>query len=76
MAVLTLQYPDIYEGRLKILASTHNHKAMLAFKEACLEEAKFQTLGLDQDKVLLLDAQHEYCRLKEILDLLIPDDKV
>ena len=75
MAILTLQYPNSYEGRLKVIASTYNHKAMLAFKSACLEEARFKTLGFDQDEVLLVDAQHEYRRLKEILDLLIPDDK-
>jgi len=74
MAVLTLQYPDSYEGRLKVIASTYNRKAMLAFKKACLEEAQLKTLGFDQDEVLLVDAQHEYKRLQELLDMLIPDN--
>jgi hypothetical protein len=73
MAVLTLQYPDSYEGRLKVIASTYNQKAMLAFKKACLEKAQLKTLGFAEDEVLLLDSQHEYKRLLDLLNLLIPD---
>jgi hypothetical protein len=74
MAVLTLQYPDAYDGRLRILASTHNKKALLAFKAAVLEEARLRTLGMVDDEVLRVDAEHEYCRLEELLDMLIPGD--
>jgi len=73
MTVLTLQYPDSYEGRLKVIASTYNRKAMLAFKKACLEEAQLKTLGFVQDAILLRDAQHEYKRLLDLLNMLIPD---
>lgn len=74
MAVLTLQYPDSYEGNLKVIASTYNRKALLAFKMACLEEAKLKTLGYGQDEILLADAQHELDRLIELLNMLIPEE--
>lgn len=74
MALLTLQYPDAYEGRLRILASTHDKKVLLAFKKAVLQEAELKTLGFIDDEVLRQDAQFEYERLKSLLDLLIPDE--
>jgi hypothetical protein len=74
MALLTLQYPDAYEGRLRILASTHDEKVLLAFKKTVLEEAELKTLGFIDDEVLRQDAQFEYERLKSLLDLLIPDE--
>ncbi|MBA7677427.1 hypothetical protein ES703_85684 [subsurface metagenome] len=42
LAVITLQYPDLWDGKLKILASTRDRKALLAFREAafCVGEAK------------------------------------
>lgn len=73
MAILTLQYPDAYEGRLRILASTHDKKALLAFKSALLVEAKLRSLGMVDDEVLCRDAEHEYRRLEELLNMLIPD---
>jgi hypothetical protein len=60
MPVLTLQYPDAYEGRLRILASTHNQKLMLQFKATVLEEARLRTLGFIDDEILQQDAQLEY----------------
>ncbi len=75
MAVLTLQYPDAYEGRLRILASTHNQKVLLAFKRAVIEEAKLKTLGLIDDEVLRCDAEYEYERLKQLLDMVIPESE-
>ena len=75
MAVLTLQYPDAYEGRLRILASTHNKKVLLAFKYAVLEEANLKTLGFVDDEVLRCDAEYEYHRLKQLLNMVIPEDE-
>ena len=73
MAILTLQYPDIYQGRLRILASTHDKQVLLVFKRVVLEEAKLRTLGFIDDEVLRRDAEYEYSRLKDLLDLVIPD---
>jgi len=73
MAILTLQYPDVYEGRLRILASTNDKSVMLAFKKTVLQEAKLRTLGFIDDEVLRRDAQFEYERLCTLLDLLIPE---
>jgi len=73
MAILTLQYPDAYEGRLRILASTHDRVALLAFKRAVLQEARLKTLGLVDDEILQQDAAFEYERLCSLLNLLIPD---
>jgi hypothetical protein len=75
MAILTLQYPDAYEGRLRILASTHNKNVLLVFKYAVLEEAKLKTLGLVDDEVLRCDAEHEYQRLEQLLNMVIPEDE-
>ena len=74
MALLTLQYPDAYEGRLRILASTHDKKVLLAFKKAVLQDAELKTLGFIDDEVLRQDAQFEYERLKSLLDLLIREE--
>jgi hypothetical protein len=73
MAVLTLQYPDIYEGRLRVLASTNDQGVLRFFKQKVLEEAKLRTLGLIDDEVLLQDARFEYQRLEHLLNLLIPE---
>ena len=76
MTVLTLQYPDAYEGRLRILASTHDKQVLLAFKRAVLEEAKLKTLGFVDDDVLRCDSEHEYNRLKQLLNMVIPENGV
>ena len=76
MAVLTLQYPDAYEGRLRILASTHDKKVLLAFKKVVLEEAQLKTMGFIDDEILRCDAEFEYERLQNLLDMLIPDEGV
>jgi hypothetical protein len=39
----------------------------------CLEEAQLKAIGFAEDEVLLRDAQHEYKRLLDLLNLLIPD---
>jgi len=73
-AVITLQYPDLWDKRLKILASTRNKKALMAFKEAVLTEARLKLLGLPDDEVLRIDYQKDYERLCAIFDLLIPEE--
>ena len=73
MAVLTLQYPDAYEGRLRILASTHDRSVLVAFKKAVLEEAKLRTIGFVDDEILRRDAEFEYERLHNLLDMVIPE---
>jgi predicted transcriptional regulator len=73
MTVLTLQYPDAYEGRLRILASTHDKSVLMVFKKTVLEEAKLRTLGLIDDEVLRRDAEFEYERLRSLLDMVIPE---
>ena len=74
-AVITLQYPDLWEGTLKILASTRDKKALLAFRQAVLEEAQLKLMSFVDDEVLKVDYQAEYKRLMQILDILIPEQK-
>ena len=73
LAVITLQYPDLWGGKLKILASTRDRKALLAFREAVLIEARLKLLDFSGDEVLRLEYQKDYERLQAILDLLIPE---
>lgn len=72
LGVITLQYPDLADGKLKILASTRDHKALLAFREAVLIEARLKLMDLLADEVLRIEYQKDYERLQGILDLLIP----
>ena len=39
-ASLVLQYPDWQSGKIRLLATTKNPKALKAFKDAVLEEAR------------------------------------
>ena len=73
LAVITLQYPDLWDGKLKILASTRDRKALLAFREAVLIEARLRILNFLGDEVLQVEYQKDYERLQAILDLLIPE---
>jgi len=72
MAIIVLQYPDPVEGRLKMLASTRDRKALLAFREAVLGEARARALESYTDEVLRIDYEKDLERLEQILDLLIP----
>ena len=72
-AVITLQYPDLWGGKLKILASTRDRKALLAFREAVLTEARLKLMSFLNDEVLHLEYQKDYERLQGVLDLLIPE---
>ena len=74
-AVITLQYPDLWEGTLRILASTRQKKALLAFRQAVLEEAQLRLMSFVGDEVLQVDYHAEYERLRQILDILIPEQK-
>lgn len=77
--VLTLQYPDLWDGSLKILASTRNRQALLTFRESVLIEARLKLLHLMGDEVLLIEYEKDCERLEAVLDLLIPvedDDEV
>jgi hypothetical protein len=75
LAVITLQYPDLGDGKLRILASTRDRRALLAFREAVLTNAKLRLLNYAGDEVLQLDYQKDYERLQAIFDLLIPVDE-
>lgn len=77
LGVITLQYPDLWGGKLKILASTRDRRALLAFREAVLTEAQLKLMDFLDDEVLRIEYQKDYERLRAVLDLLIPvDDKV
>lgn len=72
LGVITLQYPDLWDGSLKILASTRDRKALLTFREAVLTEARLKLMNFPDDEVLRIEYQKDYERLQAILDLLIP----
>ena len=73
--ILVLQYPDPHEGRTVAIAATRNLKALQAFKEAVLEEAKLATMDWEPDEVLHAQNQTELERLNKLLALLIPDSE-
>ena len=73
--ILVLQYPDSREARTVALAATRDLKALQAFKEAVLEEARLAAMDWDADEVLTLQNQMELERLEKLLEKLIPDDK-
>jgi len=70
--ILVLQYPDSREARTVALAATRNEKALRAFKEAVIEDARLSALDW-QCKVIHLQAMLELERLHKLLDLIIPD---
>lgn len=72
LGVITLQYPDLSDGKLRILASTRDRKALLAFREAVLIEARLKLMNFPDDEVLRVEYKKDYERLQGILDLLIP----
>ena len=53
-ANLVLQYPDWQSGRIRLLATTKDPRALLAFKDAVLEEARLNLLGCD-DEILRIE---------------------
>ena len=73
--ILVLQYPDSREARTIALAATRNERALRAFKEAALEDARLATLDWQADEIIHLQEEVELERLQKLLDVLIPDEK-
>ena len=73
--ILVLQYPDNREARTVALAATRSLKALRAFKEAVLEDAKLGAMDWEADEVLTIQNQVELERLERLLEKLIPDDE-
>jgi len=70
---LVLQYPDLQNGRIRLLATTKNATALRAFKEAVLQEAKLNLIGCD-DEVLRIEYEEELHKLEKLLLAIIPDE--
>ena len=75
MAVLTLQYPDYVDGRLRTLASSRDTKVLRAFRDAVMEQARLNVLASYDDDVLRLDYEAELERLEALFALLVPCDE-
>jgi len=73
--ILVLQYPDNREARTVALAATRSPRALQAFKEAVLEEARLAVMDWEADEVLHAQNQKELERLNQLLLLLIPDSE-
>jgi hypothetical protein len=73
-ASLVLQYPDWQSGKLRLLATTRNPKALRAFRDAVLEEARLAAMSAD-DEVLQVEYREELHKLERLLDLLIPPNQ-
>jgi len=72
VASLVLQYPDWQSGKIRLLATTKNPKALRAFRDAVLEEARLNLLGCDDD-ILRIEYEEELHKLEKLLNILIPD---
>ena len=72
VASLVLQYPDWQSGKIRLLATTKNRKALRAFRDAVLEEARLNALSTD-DPILKVEYNEELHKLERLLSLLIPD---
>jgi hypothetical protein len=71
--ILVLQYPDSRLARTVALAASRNNTALLAFKQAVLEEARLKAMDWENDDVLRLQEQLELERLESLLNMLIPE---
>jgi hypothetical protein len=71
-AHLVLQYPDWQSGKIRLLATTKDNRALVAFKKAVLEEARLNLLGCDDD-ILRIEYKEELRKLEKLLNTLIPD---
>ena len=69
---LTLTYPDLQTGKVRLLAVTHDKRVLAAFKKAVLEEARLNLLGCDDD-VLRIEYEEELHKLEKLLNALIPE---
>lgn len=72
---LVLQYPDWQSGKIRLLATTKDRKALLAFKHAVIEEAKLNLIGCD-DEVLRIEYEEELHKLEKLLNAIIPDENI
>ena len=72
--ILVLQYPDSGEARTVALAATRNTRALRAFKEAVLDDARLALLDWRADEVIHLQEEVELERLQRLLDLVIPEE--
>jgi hypothetical protein len=72
-ANLVLQYPDWQSGKIRLLATTKDRKALAAFKQAVLEEAHLNLLGCGDD-ILRIDYEEELRKLEKLLNALIPNN--
>ena len=72
VASLVLQYPDWQSGKIRLLATTKNPQALLAFKQAVMEEARLNLLGCDDD-ILRIEYEEELHKLEKLLNALIPE---
>lgn len=71
-ANLVLQYPDWQSGKIRLLATTKDKKALAAFKKAVLEEARLNLLACDDD-ILRIEYEEELRKLEKLLNTLIPE---
>ena len=72
-ASLVLQYPDWQAGKIRLLATTKDKKALLAFKKAALEEARLNLIGCD-DPILRIEYEEELQKLEKLLNAIIPEE--
>lgn len=70
-----MQYPDSREARTVALAATRNLKALQAFKEVVLEEARLAVMDWETDEILCIQNQTELERLEKLLEKLIPGNE-
>lgn len=69
---LTLTYPDLQSGKVRLLAVTQDKRVLSLFKRIVLEEARLNLLGCDDD-ILRIEYQEELNKLEKLLNVLIPD---
>jgi hypothetical protein len=72
VASLVLQYPDWQSGKIRLLATTKNPKALRAFKQTVMDEARLNLLGCD-DPILRIEYEEELRKLEKLLNALIPE---
>ena len=69
---LTLTYPDLQSGKVRLLAVTGDKRALQLFKQVVLEEALLNLLGCD-DEILRIEYEEELHKLEKLLNALISE---
>lgn len=69
---LTLTYPDLQSGKVRLLAVTQDKRVLRLFKHAVLEEARLNLLGCD-DEILRIEYEEELSKLEKLFNALIPN---